>query len=103
MEKIEEWFKDWIDFKGSLFEEEDDFILVLDKLVLRKKELKVSEDEWFSIWMLEELKKRKGMDTFQYQSLRNVIKKGGDDLTMRFGDRFRELKVEGIREKAVET
>ena len=68
---------------------------------MKKKELKVSETEWSLIQVLEESKKRKEMETFQYQYLWNVLKEGGDLIT-KFGDKFRKLKVKGIRKKVVE-
>ena len=43
------------------------------------------------------------METFQYQSLRNVIETGGADVVKQFGERFKEMKVEGHRSKAIDT
>ena len=48
-------------------------------------------------------RKRKSVETFQYQALRDVIKAGGDTVVKNFGDKFRELKIEGSRKKTVET
>ena len=63
----------------------------------RRKELKITENEWFSVWMLGRVKKRKRMETSQYQVLRNVVKEGGEDVMKNFGIRYRELKVEGTQ------
>ena len=30
--------------------------------------------EWFSVWMLQKAQKQKGMEQFQFQSLRDVLK-----------------------------
>ena len=37
----------------------------------RKKELKMLDEEWFSVWMLEVVMERKTMETFIYQNIRN--------------------------------
>ena len=40
-------------------------------------------------------KKRKSVEMFQYQALRDVVKVGGDTVVRNFGEKFKELKVEG--------
>ena len=39
---------------------------------------------------------------FQYQTLRDVIKAGGQTLVKNFGEKFRELKIEGSQRKTIE-
>ena len=53
--------------------------------------------------MLQMTRKRKSVEMFQYQAMRDVVKAGGDTVMKNFGDKFRELKVEGSRKKTVET
>ena len=65
----------------------------------RRKELKITENEWFSTWMLGRVKKRRRMEGFEYQALRNVINEGGDDVIKNFEEKYRELKIEGSRKK----
>ena len=74
----------------------------MEELELRKNELKFSEKEWFSTLILTEMRKRKGMQTFQLQTLRNLIKEGGDEVIKKFGEKYRELRVEPNRNNIVE-
>ena len=53
--------------------------------------------------MLQMTKKRKSVEIFQYQALRDIVKVGGDDVVKNFGAKFRELKIEGSWKKLVET
>ena len=46
----------------------------MEEINQRKVELKVSEQDWFSIWMLGRMNKRKRMEYFQYQAMRAVVK-----------------------------
>ena len=41
--------------------------------------------------MLSIIKKRKRLDKFVYQSLRDVVKVGGDNVIKNFEDKFKEL------------
>ena len=75
----------------------------MEKLDLREKELEISHEEWKSVWMLQITRKRMSVEVFQYQALRDVVKGGGDTVVKNFGDKFRELKLEGSRKKTVET
>ena len=45
--------------------------------------------------MLGIVKKRKKLDKFVYQALRDVIKLGGDNVVQNFEEKFKELRVEG--------
>ena len=49
--------------------------------------------------MLGIIKKRKRIDKFVYQSLRDVIKVGGDNVVKNFEEKFKELRVEGKRKE----
>ena len=46
-----------------------------------------------------ETRKIKGMETFELQEMRNVVKEGGVEVMEKLKDKFRELKVEGCRDK----
>ena len=87
--------KDWLEFKEDQFEEEDDLLLAMRELNQRSIDLEISKEEWFSVWMLGRVKKRKRMDNFEYQALRNVVKEGGGAVIDNFEKKYRELKVEG--------
>ena len=59
----------------------------------------MTEDEWVTVWMLGVIKKRKRLDKFVYQSLRDIVKVGGDNVIKNFEDKFKELQVEGNRKE----
>ena len=57
----------------------------------------MSQDEWFSVWMLGKIRKRKRMEGFEYLAMRTVVKEDEDEFFDRFMKIFKEIKVEGIR------
>ena len=59
MEDVEDLVMEWMSFKANEYEDEDDFLLAMEKLYNRKEQYKVKDKEWFSIWMMIETKKRK--------------------------------------------
>ena len=65
---------------------------------MRKNELKAIDPKWFSVWMLQEAQKRKRMDSFQFQSLRDVLKIEGDRMK-EFVTKYCEVKVQTSRKK----
>ncbi len=104
VEKMEVWIENWFDFKDGDFDDEDDFLFAMKEIGVRKKELKVTDEEMLTMWMLRTVKKRKKMETYEYHILRDVVKKEeGEAMSMRFEEKYKELKVEGKREKVVET
>ena len=48
-EKIEEIMEDWIKFKDDQFEDDGELLLGMKELRLRKKDLKITEDEWDAV------------------------------------------------------
>ena len=48
-EKVEEWVKDWLKLKEDQFEEDDELMLALTEINQRRKELQISQEDWFSI------------------------------------------------------
>ena len=44
-----------------------------------------------SVWMLGIVKKRKILDKFVYQSLRDIVKVEGDNMIKNFEENFKEL------------
>ena len=69
----------------------------------RRKELKITDNEWTSTWMLRRIKKQKIMETFDYQVFRNVVKEGGENVVENFEEKYKELKIEGKRKRVRET
>ena len=59
----------------------------------RKEELSIGEEEWHGVWMLKKVQKRRGMEHFQYQALRDVLKQDGYKMK-NFMANYRELKVQ---------
>ena len=59
----------------------------------------MTEDEWVAVWMLGIVKRRKKLDKFVYQSLRDVVKAGGDNVVKNFEEKFKEMRVEGHRKE----
>ena len=49
IEKVEECVQDWIEFKEDQFENEDELLLAMEEIELRRKELEMTQNEWFSV------------------------------------------------------
>ena len=47
--------------------------------------------------MLSIIKKRKRLDRFIYQALRDIVKLDGDNVIKNLEEKFKELRVEGCR------
>ena len=95
VEKMEVWIENWFDFKDGDFDDEDDFLFAMKEIGVRKKELKVTDEEMLTMWMLQTVKKRKKMETYEYHILRDVVKKEeGKAMSMRFEETYKELKIE---------
>ena len=59
----------------------------------RRKDLKMTEDKWVAVWMLNIVKKRKKVYKFIYQALRDVVKVGGENVLENF-----KKKVQGDKD-----
>ena len=64
MEQVEECVRNHLEFRQNDYKEKDEFILVMEELNLREKELDISYEEWKSVWMLQKTKKRKSIEVF---------------------------------------
>ena len=58
-----------IRFKEDQYEDEGELILGMKEINQRRKDLKMTDDEWVAVWRLGIIKKRKKMDKYVYQSL----------------------------------
>ena len=65
----------------------------------RQKELNITQEEWFTVQMLGRMRKRKRIHRYELQALRDVVKKGGEDIGKQFEEKFKEIRVEGKRIK----
>ena len=64
-EKVEEAVEDLLKFREYQYEDDDELILAMKELRQRRVELKMTFDEFHSVWMLEKMKKRKNMENFE--------------------------------------
>ena len=69
----------------------------MSELRKRRVDLEMTFDEFHTVWMLQKLQKRKRMENFEIQSLREIVKTGGPDVvkTLRKCLRKSELKEKG--------
>ena len=69
----------------------------MSELRQRRVDLKMTFDEFHSVWMLQKLKKRRKMENFELQALREVVKENSQDVVQNFEQKFKEICVEGKR------
>ena len=62
VEKIKDFMDDWTKFKDDQYDDDGELLLGMKELNQRRKELKMTEDEWVAVWMLVIVKKRKRHD-----------------------------------------
>ena len=91
---------DYIKFRDDDFDNKDDLLQAMVEFQRRKKELSINEKEWQSVWMLKKVQKRRGMEHFQYQALRDVLKQEGERMK-EFVAKYREVRVKVSRGKNI--
>ena len=72
-------------------------MLAMKELRQRRVDLKMTFDEFHSVWMLQKLKKRKIMENFEIEALREIVKDNNEDVVENFEKKFKEIRVEGKR------
>ena len=70
-----EWLDNWMEFREVDFDTEDDFFFTMKQIGVRKKKFKITDQELMMLQMLKTVKKRKRVEQFKHQILREVIKK----------------------------
>ena len=100
-EKIEDFMDDWTKFRDNQYEDDGELLLGMKELNQRRKELKMTEDKWVAVWMLGFVKKRKGLDKFFYQALRDVVKPGGDNVILNIAENSRNSESNDTKRKMV--
>ena len=60
VEMVEDFMDDWSKFKDDNYEDDAELLLGMKELNQRRKELKMTEEEWVAVWMLNVIKKKKG-------------------------------------------
>ena len=83
-------------FKDDQYEDDGELLLGMKEINQRRKDLKMTEDKWVAVWMLSIVKKRKKVDKFIYQALRDVVNVGGDNVLENFEKKFKETRIEGF-------
>ena len=96
-EKVEDVIGDYLKFKEENYEDDDELILVMKELTQRRVELRMSFEEFCAVWRLEKMRKRRKMEGFELQFLRNVVKESGPNVVTNFENIFKEIKIEGKR------
>ena len=81
----------------------EDYWFKMERMYSRMEEKKVEKREWFSVWMMMQTEKRKGMEKFELQDLRNIVKQGGQEVMPDLRKKFREMKVESNRGKVTDS
>ena len=99
MEEVEELVNEWMNFKTSSYEKDDEYLYAIERLYSRKIEKKIDDKEFFSVWMMIETRKRKGMEGYELQELRNIVKRSRENVMEEFRKKYKELKVEPNRGK----
>ena len=97
IEQVEEAVEEIMTFREDTFEEDDDLIMAMRELNQRRSELKMTFEEFLSVWMFGKIKKRKKMEGFEIQALREVVKENSQDVVQNFEQKFKEIHVEGKR------
>ena len=83
-EKVEEAVEDLPRFSEENYVDDNDLIMAMRELNQRRIELKMTYNEFFSVWMLGKIKKQKKIEGFEIQALRDVVKEGGPEVNEKF-------------------
>ena len=65
--------------------------MAMRELNQRRKDLKITFEEFISVWMLRKIKRRKKMESFEIQALRDVVKAGGEEVIENLEEKFIEV------------
>ena len=57
----------------------------------RRKDLKITFEEFISVWMLIKIKRRKKMESFEIQALRDIVKAEGEEVIENLEEKFIEV------------
>ena len=78
-------------FREDSYKEDDELIMAIKELNQRRQELKITYNEFFLVWMLGKIKRQKKMEGFEIQTLRDVIKVGGEEVLEKLEEKFIEV------------
>ena len=99
LEELEEIMEDYIKFNFNEYESEEEYLLAQEKLIARQDEKQISLKEWNTIWLMYGATQRKGIEDYQLQELRKVVKADRIEVQKDFIKKYRELKIESNRGK----
>ena len=102
-EEVEDCVKDLLKFREDQYDEDNELILAIKEMNQRRKELNMSQDEWYTVGMLGCMRKRKIVDNFKFRAHRDVIKEGGADVVNNFEKKYENIRVEGKRKSVPAT
>ena len=102
-EKVEEGIEDLFWFREDQYEDDDELMLAMSELRQRRVELDKTFNEFHTVWMLQKLKKRRKMESFELQALREVVKENDQAVVQNFERKFKEIWVEGKRKSLKES
>ena len=61
----------------------------------RRMDLNITFDEFHAVWMLIKLRKKRKIENYELQALRDVVKENAADVVTRFENKFKETRIEG--------
>ena len=99
LEELESLMEQWISFNFNEHESEEEYLFAQEKIITKQNETKVTLAEWNIIWMMHGAKQRKGIEPYQLQQLRSVLKSESNEKHKDFVSKYRELKIESNRGK----
>ena len=104
-EKVEDAIDDLFKFREGDYEDDIDLMLAMRELRQRRLDLKMTFDEFHLVWMMQKMKKRRRIENFEIQVLREIVKENAPDVVEKFETKFKESRIEGKRksQKASET
>ena len=95
--RLEEIIEDWIKFNFNEHESEEEYLLAQEKLIARQEEKQITLKEWNTIWLMYGAKQRQGIENYQLQELRNVVKANSVEVQKDFVKKYRDIKIESNR------
>ena len=90
-------------FREDQYEDNDELMLAMSELRQRRVELEITFVKFHTFWMLQKLKKRRKMENYELQTLREVVKENGPAIVQNFERKFKEIWIEGKRKSLKES
>ena len=65
MEEVEELVTEWMEFRPNDYDKAEEYWFTMERMFSRMEEKKIDRKEWFSVWMMIETRKTKGLEKFE--------------------------------------